>query len=182
METNGSVMTKLLCAICILAAEVVAQDRRLQFDGETFVQQFTKGSPAIGSVVEYVRPAETVKDWTRLIAIRNFPTLTDPKRAVADLARTVKQHNPRARHQILAKDNGTEAQIDFLTWTPKTGSYGEFNIHRYLKVDGYPGLISYQFAYRFSTNDANAVEIFKKNRERWLREMAAAKFEIPFRK
>jgi hypothetical protein len=152
----------------------------IQFDGEVFVQQFTNNTSDV-KLAEYVRPNETLKNWTKLIAVRNFIKLNDTKSATVDLAKIVQQHNPQAKFQIFTKDDGSEAQIDFLTW-PREGKYMEFNVHRYMKVRDYPGLISYQFAYRFSDTSPNAKEAFMKNRQRWINEMFKAKFATNFDK
>ena len=58
----------------------------------------------------------------------------------------------------------------------------EFNIHRYMKVERYPGLISYQFAYRLRDMSPEPVEKFKKDRHRWIAEMFKAKLPIDFTK
>lgn len=150
----------------------------VQFDRETYSKKFTSSAPDI-RLAEYVRSKETLKNWTRLVAVRNFMKLNDPKSAAIELAKAVKRQNPRAQFQILTKDDGSEAQIDFLILAGDS-DYLEFNIHRYLKVAGNPGLISYQFAHRVTDKSPQAMETFKTNRQRWINELSKASFEIDF--
>ena len=143
----------LVCDLVILTASPA-----VAFDDESYLPAFSSNQPQV-KLVEYVRADETVENWTRLFAIRNFPTGKDPRSAVHAFSQAVKQHNPLAGVQVLVKEDGSEAMIDFLTW--EAGSpHMELNIHRYLKKPGYPGLISFQFAYRFRhTPDLTAKEI-----------------------
>jgi len=151
----------LFCDLAAVAASPTAVD----FDGESYTSAFSSDQPTF-RLVEFVREGETVENWTKLFAIRNFPTGNDPRTAVAQFQQVVKQHNPLAGVQVLVKDDGSEAMIDFLTW-PQDAGYMELNIHRYLKKSGHPGLISYQFAYRFqATSEMTAAEI-RTLKDRW---------------
>ena len=133
----------LVCDLLVVAASPPAID----FDGESYLPAFSSNQAKV-RLVEDVRAGGTVENWTKLFAIRNFPGGDKPEAAVAAFYRVVKQHNPQAGVQILTKEDGSEAMIDFLTW--ETGApHMELNIHRYVKKPGHAGLISYQFAYRF---------------------------------
>lgn len=168
----------VLIAVVSLFPFAAASAGSIRFDGETYEKKFTNDNPEI-RLAEYVRRDESVNNWTKLIAVRNFTKLTEPKAAAANLAKVLQQQNPHARFQLLASKDGSEAQIDFLTWAENADSM-EFNIHRYLKVGGYPGLISFQFAYRLTDKSPKAMEAFKRNRQRWISEMSKARFEIDF--
>jgi hypothetical protein len=150
------------------------------FDQVTYTRQFVSTTPDL-RLAEYVAPGETVENWTTLVAVRNFPALDSPGTAVAEFAKTLRQSNPAARFEILVKPDESEATIDFLTW-PEDASYAEFNIFRYVKRAGYPGLIAYQFAYRFTDTSDEAAEQFKKDRQRWVDEMSRADFPLDFAK
>lgn len=156
-----SLAAPIFCHLALLAASPVP----VEFDGEAYRPAFTSNEPTM-RLVEFVREGETVEDWTKLFAIRNFPTGKSPQAAVAEFQRVVKQHNPLAGVQVLVKDDGTEAMIDFLTW-PKDARYMELNIHRYLKKPGHAGLISYQFAYRFQTTPDTTAKEIREQKERW---------------
>lgn len=156
-----TVAVLLLCDLALVAASPAP----VEFDGETYVAAFSNSEPAL-SLVEYVREGETVENWTKLFAIRKFSLGHSPQEAVAQFQQVVKQHNPQAGVQVLVKDDGSEAMIDFLTW-PKTAEYMELNIHRYLKKPGVPGLVSYQFAYRFKTGPDTTAQEIRATKDRW---------------
>lgn len=172
------IITILLLTASLFFSNSALSATTIKFDGEAYPNKFTNKSASL-NLAEYVRKDETFKNWTKLVAVRNFTNLTSPQDAVINFARTVKQQNPKAKYQILQSKDGKEVQIDFLTW-PKTLEYMEFNIHRYMKVEGYNGLISYQFAYRFKINAPESVKYFKENKDRWVSKMVKAKFDINF--
>src|SRR5688572_18761798 len=72
----------VLMAAMLLFPIVAAGAGSIRFDGETYEKQFTSSKSDI-RLAEYVRRNETVKNWTKLVAVRNFPKLTDPKVAAA---------------------------------------------------------------------------------------------------
>lgn len=162
-----------------LPAAAWAQASSLTFDGERYVQRFEQKEGDV-RVVEYTRESETLKNWTRLAAIRHFPKLSDPKQAAANLARVVQQQNPAARSDVIAKNDGSEAVVDFITWTQNDDRL-EFNVHRYRKVAGLPGLVAYQFAWRFRQADfQDPAASVKQNRKRFLDAMLRADWPNPF--
>jgi hypothetical protein len=157
-----------------------ASDRTITFDDVTYTRQFV-GNMNPGGLAEYVRPTETVDNWTTLVAVRNFPKLDDPAAVASQLVKTLKESNPEARFQLLVKEDESEAMVDFITW-PKDGSYAEFNVFRYLKRPGYAGLVAYQFAYRFSDTGPEATARIRQDRQRWVEAMSVADFPIDFGK
>ena len=121
------------------APALVAAQKVVTFDGERYEQHFENRKDAV-QVVEYLRSGETLKDWTKLVAIRHFPKLDDPKAAATNLARVVQQHNPLARSQVIAKDDCAEAIDDFLTWRPGDHRL-QFNVHRKRPIAGKAGIV-----------------------------------------
>lgn len=148
-----------------------------QFDGETYASQYASSVPG-QRLVEYVRADESPENWTKLLAVRELPELADPVAAAAELARRLNESNPLARHRLLTKPDDSEALIDFLTW-PEDGDYMEFNIFRYVKRTDAPGLVSYQFAYRFSDTSPEEMDRFKQQRLAWIQQMTTAEFPPP---
>lgn len=163
----------LLATAPVGAAEAVFS---AEFDGETYPSQFASEAPGM-KLVEFVRESETIDNWTKLLAVRRLPRLEDPTAAAAELVKRLNESNPLARHRLLTKEGGQEALIDFLTW-PEDGSYMEFNVFRYVKAAGASGLISYQFAYRFSDTSPEAMESFKEQRHHWIELMTQATFPL----
>ena len=170
----------VVVAVSMLSISAQAAPPPIVFDGERYEQRFENRKGPV-PVVEYVRAGETLQNWTRLTAIRHFPREADPKAAAANLASVVRQHNPQARSQVIGKDDGTEAVVDFLTWASGDDRM-EFNVHRYRKVPGTPGLVAYQFAWRFRTAEIpDATATVRANRQRFLDAMLKAEWPNPFR-
>lgn len=162
-----------------LAACAWAQPASVTFDGERYVQRFDNRTLS-GRVVEYTREGESLKEWTRLVAVRHFPQLSDPKAAAAQLAQVVRQHNPQARADVIARPDGSEAIVDFLTWAPGDDRL-EFNVHRYRREAGTPGLVAWQFAWRFrSAEFADPTATVRANRKRFVDAMANAPWPSAF--
>jgi len=166
-----------VCELFVFAASPAV----VEFDGEQYLPSFTSNQADV-RLVEYVRAGETLENWTKLFAVRNFPRRNDdPRAAVMTFEQVVKQHNPLAGVQTLVKQDGSEAMIDFLTW--ETGAKQmELNIHRYLKKPGYPGLISYQFAYRFGVTPDMTAEKIRGLKEHWSELMRAIDPPVKFGK
>jgi hypothetical protein len=156
-----------------------AQDgQSIEFDGDSYVEQFESATPEI-RLMEFVRPDETVDNWTKLLAVRNFTKLEDPGQSAAAVGKTLQQMQPEAKYRLLEKEDGSEAIIDFITW-PADASYLEFNIHRYLKKPGLPGLVSYQFAYKFTDTSPESEKKFQELRATWVDEMSKADWNVEF--
>ena len=163
-----------------LSVPVCAAQSVVVFDGERYAQRFENRKGPV-PVVEYLRAGETLQNWTKLAAIRHFRDQHDPKVAAANLARVVQQHNPQARSQVISKDDGSEAVVDFITWSPGDDRL-EFNVHRYRRVAGTPGLVAYQFAWRFKSAELpDGSASVRANRQRWLDAMLKANWDNPFR-
>jgi len=136
--TGVNRLARLFALSCALVAPVAAAQPSVAFDGERYVMRGdARGAPV--PLVEYVRPGESLQDWTRLVALRHFAKLDDPRAAAGNLARIVRQHNSNARADVIAKNDGSEAIVDFITWAPGDDRL-EFNVHRYRRVEGLPGL------------------------------------------
>jgi len=165
--------------ICQFAA-LGATPQPIEFDGEKYEASFfsTQGNVRL---VEYVRPGETVENWTKLFAVRNFTSSHSPQQAVQAFESIVKQHNPLAGVRTLVKEDRSEAMIDFLTWE-KGADHVEFNVHRYLHKPNFPGLISYQFAYRFRVTSEVTAEKVRANKERWCELMSDIEPVVSFEK
>jgi hypothetical protein len=169
----------LLGLTCALVAPLTHAQTSVTFDGERYVLRGDARRAPI-PLVEYVRPSESLQNWTRLVAIRHFAKLDDPRAAAGNLARIVREHNPNARADVIAKDDGSEAIVDFLTWAPGDDRL-EFNVHRYRRVEGLPGLVAYQFAWRFRMAElADATKTVSANRKRWIDAMTRVDLGNPF--
>lgn len=147
----------------------------IKFDNEIYTSRFESRAP-FENFVEYARPQEDIKAWTKLMSVRYYPHMKDPEQAVIKFAKLLKMQNPKAQFQVMTKEDKSEALIDFMTWptADKTGNvpYMEFNVFRYRKTSlNNPGLVAYQFAYKITDIDAEDAQTLKDDRKKWLSQM-----------
>lgn len=147
------------------------------FNGEAYVMQQENDKDYVRTA-EFVRPQEDLASWTRLIAIRHHPRLMNPHSAAIKLGRELQEQNPGLTYEVTSCNNGTEAIIEF-TLRPADGSLAEFNAWRFMKRDGYSGLISYQFAHR---GPAISFEKAALTGQDWVSELARVNFDYRFAK
>jgi hypothetical protein len=167
----------LLLAWLLAWPAAAAAQLAVDFDGETY-RAAHRGGDAGGRLVEFLRAGETLQTWTRLVAVRHFPGLDDPRAAALRLEAEVRRRDPRAPARTLARDDGSEAMVDFVVW-PADRSHMEFNVHRYLRRPGVPGVVSYQFAARLPALTEATVARFRADRQRWVEAMTRAEFPLP---
>jgi hypothetical protein len=91
-------------------------------------------------------------------------------RATADLAKLVVQRDKRADIRILKDTASSEAMIHFLASAP-TSDIVEVNVFKYARSADGNGLISAQFAFRFTLGETDADDV-KALRRRTVDEMA----------
>ncbi|MBZ0069817.1 MAG: hypothetical protein K8F26_13510 [Thiobacillus sp.] len=170
MRTIGAI---LFCAFCLVQS-AAAQDSPIKLDGESFAKQFVGNPPNGDKLMEFVKETETFEKWTKLIGVRyqQLPGAgNEPKRVAQGMAQIVKATNPKANSSIIANESSSEAIIDFLTWPP-SGEYLEFNVFRYVKSKGGNGVISVQFAKRFTSDTAPTIDQLKSLRKSWVYQAA----------
>ena len=152
------------------------KSKSIKFDGDTYYLAFSSKNPAGGYFNEYLKEGENLNNWKKLLAVYNFPNLDDPLQAAQSLANMVKMTNKDANFQIIQNKERGEVIIDFFTWTQTEPTIAEFNIFRYTKVNGKPGLIAYQFAFRnYGELTPEYQKEFTENRSKWIGLIADSK-------
>lgn len=152
---------------------VFAAETAPMLEGEAFSTKLV-GHPADGEkLIEFIRPTETPKNWTRLIAYR-FQQIAvlenDPEKYAQAMAQLVKRGNPQANFHIEKNEKGDQAIIDYLTWPPDE-KFMEFNVVRFWKAENGKGVASLQYRHRFVPpratpgNPANTEEVNRKAKE-----------------
>ena len=150
--------------------------KKIEFDGDIYYLAFSAKNPGGGYFNEYIREGENLNNWKRLLAVYHFPNLNNPVQAAQNVANMVKMTNKDARFQIIQNKERNEAIIDFFTWTQTEPTVAEFNIFRYTKGDGRPGLIAYQFAFRnYGKLTAEYQKEFTENKSKWIGLIADSK-------
>ena len=174
MRNIGAILFFTFC----LVLPAIAQDTPIKLDGEIYTKQFIGNPPNGDKLMEFVRETETFEKWTKLIGVRyqQLPGVgNDPKRVAQGMAQIVKASNPKSNSSIIANETNSEAIIDFLTW-PSTGEYLEFNVFRYVKSKDGNGVVSLQYAKRFTSDTPPTIEQFKSLRKSWVSQ--AAEFDM----
>jgi len=167
-----------LLMVCLFVPQAAYAASKIVFDGRVYTRQAVDRTD-IMTQAEYTQGRETLENWTKLIAVRHFPNVADPKEMAAKLVDVLYAQNPEAKHEMVILEDGNDVLMDFITW-PSNKTYLEFNVHRYRKVEGYKGLISYQFAYRFTHTTPKFLKQFIQNKESWKKLMMDVAFPIDF--
>ena len=162
--------TRLLAAALLILSgapqPAPAQDS-VVFDGERYVRVHRERQSDGDRMLQFVREAETLENWTRSIAIYRYTRLgNDPARVALEMRDSVKAANPDAQARLIVDSVTRDAIVDFLTW-PADGRYMEFNVMRYAKDTGGNGLVAFRFAHRFRDARKELSKEFNKNRLSW---------------
>lgn len=133
-----------------------------------------------GLLVEYIKPEESLNNWTLMFAVRYFagPEL-DPRGSAEVVARRVdawKATDPVANFMVLRAPDGKSFVIDFLV---SDEDVLEQNVFRYFKTER--GLVSYQIARRVHKPDEHEdfIRSIPKLRDQILREIMREDLGIP---
>lgn len=161
---------------CLLLLQVGhAAENTVNFDQESYVQQYKNTTPTGDKVVEFVRENETIETWSKMVAYRyqQLPGLeNNPEMMAKAMAGFLKKSNPDARYQVMSNKKKGDALIDFITWDDQD-DYVEFNVFRYVKsVDG-KAIVSLQVAYRFTDTSAEQIKKLNTLRASWIEKTLA---------
>jgi hypothetical protein len=150
-------------------------DQKIILDGEEFTKEYVVSAPTGDKLVEFVRENEDFEGkWTKLVGVRlqNLPGLKDNPLAVAKATEhIVKMANPDAKTQIMVNKTANEAVIHFMTWDSED-DFMEFNVFRYVKNKTGKGILSLQFAHRFTVAQyKNNPNKLRKLKESWINQI-----------
>jgi hypothetical protein len=118
---------------------------------------------------EYVPKGQTLENWKTLIGVRVWPKIEELKEVTGPylqqlepvMVREAKVYEPEGSKP------GTDVVFE-LYLAPADKSYLEYNLIRFVKESGTPGVKSYQFAERRAYDVDAAVKIYEERRETWL--------------
>ncbi|MDR0771190.1 MAG: hypothetical protein LBE75_08375 [Burkholderiales bacterium] len=162
--------------LAFIAAGVSAQDNTIVFDGD-FYQKLSEDFSSVIPVVEYIPQRENASLWTRKLAFRHYPHLTDARTAGGLFDASIKQDPAYTAEKSVAR--GDEALVSYL-YHPEGASQMEYRILYYLKPRGVEGLVTYEYTYRFTPDPKrSAGEQIPKERERWLGALANSRWALP---
>jgi len=97
---------------------------------------------------EFLPLGDELKSWRRLVGIREFYTLEDPKQYVLNLGGAYRAKNPTAKFMVSEDKANGDWLIDFMIGSPDPKNrFIEWNVFRARKVA--KGIMVFQFAMRF---------------------------------
>lgn len=168
----------VIAALCIFTAAPAFsapafQGSAVLFDGDTYVKQQETDKDHV-RLAEFVRTGEDLDSWTKLITIRHHPRLMNPYTAAANLGKKLHEENPGLTWKVSMCNDGTEAILELATGPT------EFSVYRFMKRDGYAGLVSYHFACRVPAAAPEQADLIAHNRQKWLSEITAINFDYRF--
>ena len=154
--------------ISMVTYSAVKTPSELTFDGEVYKQVFQEGDGVkTNRVTEYLKRGEDLNAYVKMVAIWEYPGVTDVKVFAENLIKTHKQNYPSLERSIIVKNDGSEAQVDFII---AEGDITEFNIFRLMKRDGH--VVAYQYVYRDysalkTVDNAKWWNNLKQNKNKW---------------
>jgi len=118
---------------------------------------------------EYVPKGQTLENWKTLIAVRVWPKIDDVKEVTGEYIRQLAPVMLRDAKVFEPEGSKPGTDVVFeLYLAPADKSYLEYNLIRFVKESGTPGVKSYQFAERRAYDLDAAVKVYEQRRETWL--------------
>lgn len=130
-----------------------------------------------GHLQSFLKNSESLESWTKLVAYRfqQMPGAdNDPSKVALGMANILKARGMMSA--VTENKNNSEAMIDFISRNNK--NVLEFNVFRYAKSKNLQGVISLQFAYRFTDTSEENVQRILKLRESWTKQAIAFDMSI----
>ncbi|HEY4313259.1 MAG TPA: hypothetical protein VGN12_27660 [Pirellulales bacterium] len=128
-----------------------ASDRTVTIDGREFKPAFVE-AVAGASLMEFVPTGETLENWTRLAAIREYAELDNPLEVVQEIVKKLDKCDPPANAEVMQNPKNGAVVLSFTVWS-EDKSFAEYNVFEYCRrPEG--GLVSYQYAIRAYGDEA----------------------------
>lgn len=139
----------------------------LVFDKTKYFLRYAPAGSESG-LREFLPTGETLKKWNRMVSVRAYPGLNDPKAFAQQVANEAAASGPNAKSQVLQNERTGAYIADFLVFPPaETNPYfAEWNLMRVTKKAG--GLEVVQYARRFYKINASTSEKLIAERRRIL--------------
>jgi hypothetical protein len=163
----------VLIVSALVAPLCFAVEPSITIGSETFILAYAPSDSPIG-LREYILPGESLQGWSRMASVRVFKKEKKPKEYLGRVGEQVMRSHPAARAVLFKNDKTGDHVLDFLIFTPDS-TIAEWNLMR-AKYDKKKGLIVFQYAARFATNEGLAPAIVAE-RERMFQSFGTASFE-----
>lgn len=143
---------KKTCAALVLSVLLVGSavaESSIKLGDEMFVLAY-KEDVKDGSLKEFVRPNETIENWTTLIAVRTFNKVKSPKKYIESMAADYHAKYPLNQFGVFQRKETDSWVIDFILFpsSDKRGEVIEWNVFIAEKNPTGKGIRVNQFAAR----------------------------------
>ncbi len=146
-----------------------AGTKQIQFDGAKLLLAWETDNDG-NTIKEFIPSGETLENWTKLAAVREYPTLNDARGFAEMMVQRLAADSPDAASKISDGAKPGEVVLDFVMW-PKDKSFAEFNVWKFRDGPN-GGLVADQFAVREYKDPEGFLKNLKPVRERLVSAMA----------
>lgn len=157
----------------ILTPAGAAEDEAaFTFDGAEYFLRSDEGG-----ILEYLTSGDTFKQWSTMVAIREYPDIDDPHAFAAKVLENVKASGPDARGLLMENKEAGSYVVDFLlpSGEGEKPPFAEWNVWRIEKKGD--GIEAVQYAKRFYNFTAEDGATIKEDRSKIIGELA--EFVVP---
>ena len=144
------------------------------FDGDIYLAQNETDKDYVRTA-QFIKSDESADNWSKVIAIRHHPRLMNPLMAADKFGKKLQEDHPGLVYQVSPCNGGEEAVIEFTLDSGEAPA--TFNIYRFMKREGYAGLISYQFSRRVPTVSVTKVGLSDSDKQEWVDKLVKASFD-----
>ena len=141
----------------------------IQFDGGKLLLAWQTDNDG-NTIKEFIPKGETLEGWTKLAAVREYPTLKDARGFAEMMVQRLQEDSPGAPSKVTDGTKPGEVVLDFVAW-PKDKSFVEFNVWKFRDQPN-GGLLAEQFAVREYKDPEGFLKNLKSVRERLVSAMA----------
>lgn len=149
----------------------------ITFEGTSYYLAWRDISDEGNITVEYLKPSESLENWTTLIGVRQWPSVESLSDIVPPY---LEERKPLfvARSEIyFPDDRKDDLVIEMFLGAPNL-PYVEYNLHRFVVEEGTPGVKAYQFAQRIPLTDDLDLSETQKHLETRLNQLKAFKVKL----
>lgn len=175
----------IVLAVFFLCKAAYANE--ITFDNERYVLKFSALSPITnGYINEYVRPNETIENWTKLIGVFYYPNEDNPIKFAQKFDKQIEGTENSLLLKLVENKKENKAIISFIVNGQKDGKkYFEYNIFKYEKHPT-QGIVAFQYAQKYTFTDdkdiKNVANKIKEENDKYIALVAASMIPAPVEK
>jgi hypothetical protein len=147
------------------------------FEGTSYYLAWRDISDEKNITIEYLKPGETLENWTTLIGVRQWPSVESLSDIVPSYLEQMKPLFVARSEIYFPEDRKDDIVIEMFLGTPGR-PYVEYNLHRFVVEEGTPGVKAYQFAQRIPLTDDLDLSETQKHLETRLNQLKAFKVKL----